>query len=161
MGGRQLTVITERTVADIGVRLRVALPVKPKGAAMSNSKANIAIIGTGPRTNSLISLDLPDVETALSLGRKLVSDTGRKVIVHDQDGAVLDEFEPPRLDLCRTNSQSAARRSYHPRDRLYIGSLVWLVVVAGYGASVTPRLRPMAPLMSKGIQTPLPNLPRA
>lgn len=95
MGCRQLTVITERTVAYIGVRLRVALPVKLRGAAMSDSKANIAIIGTGPRTCSLISLDLPDVETALSLGRKLASDTGRKVIVHNQDGAVLDEFEPP------------------------------------------------------------------
>jgi hypothetical protein len=62
---------------------------------MSDSKANIAIIGTGPGTYSLISLDLKDIETALALGSKIARDTGRRVTVRDEQGIALEVFEPP------------------------------------------------------------------
>lgn len=42
----------------------------------------------------MISFDLPDTETALKLGRKLALETGRQVTVRDQEGAILNVFEP-------------------------------------------------------------------
>lgn len=56
---------------------------------MPATKPSVAIIGT-----SMISLDLPDTETALKLGRKLALETGRQVTVRDQEGAILRVFEP-------------------------------------------------------------------
>lgn len=62
---------------------------------MPATKPSVAIIGTGIRTLSMISLDLPETETALKLGRKLALETGRQVTVRDQEGAILSVFEPP------------------------------------------------------------------
>lgn len=61
---------------------------------MPTTKPSVAIIGTGIRTLSMISLDLPETETALELGRKLALETGRQVTVRDQEGAILSVFEP-------------------------------------------------------------------
>ncbi|QQO33193.1 hypothetical protein JJC00_32445 [Bradyrhizobium diazoefficiens] len=61
---------------------------------MPATKPSVAIIGTGIRTLSMIFLDLPKTETALELGRKLALETGRRVTVRDQEGAILSVFEP-------------------------------------------------------------------
>ncbi|MHC4049856.1 hypothetical protein [Bradyrhizobium sp. 25ACV] len=61
---------------------------------MPATKPSVAIIGTGIRTLSMISLDLPNTETALELGRKLALETGRQVTVRDQEGVILSVFEP-------------------------------------------------------------------
>lgn len=62
---------------------------------MPATKPSVAIIGTGIRSLSIISLDLPETERALKLGRKLALETGRQVTVRDQEGTILSVFEPP------------------------------------------------------------------
>lgn len=61
---------------------------------MPTSKPTVAVIGTGARILSMISLDIADIETAIALGHKIALETGRQVTVRDQEGAILGVFEP-------------------------------------------------------------------
>lgn len=60
---------------------------------MPATKPSAAIVSTGIRALSMISLDLPESETALKLGRKLALEKGAAGEVRDQEGAILSVFE--------------------------------------------------------------------
>ena len=55
---------------------------------------SIVIIGTDVKTLSMVSLDLPDSETALELGKRIAAETGRAVKVRDEGGEILGIFTP-------------------------------------------------------------------
>jgi hypothetical protein len=55
---------------------------------------SIVISGTDVKTLSMVSLDLPDSETALELGKRIAAETGRTVKVRDEGGEILGIFRP-------------------------------------------------------------------